>query len=112
MRYHKNRRFRHRQNGRIHKRNNGVEQGGIGSPSFLNDRPRNNNRTQNAERLVEKYNILAKEAISSGDKILSENYFQHADHFMRIVEIKKLNQSKVNVQVREQDQEKDKEKKD
>ena len=39
----------------------------------------------NAAKLVEKYNNLAREALSNGDKILSENYFQHADHFMRIL---------------------------
>ena len=36
---------------------------------------------QSPEKLFEKYNALAKEALSSGDKILSENYLQHADHF-------------------------------
>ena len=39
----------------------------------------------NASKLIEKYNDLAREALSSGDKILSENYFQHADHFTRIL---------------------------
>ena len=39
----------------------------------------------NASKLHEKYNNLAREALSSGDKILSENYFQHADHFKRIL---------------------------
>ena len=38
----------------------------------------------NAPRLIEKYNDLAREALSSGDKILSENYYQHADHFLRV----------------------------
>ena len=38
----------------------------------------------NAPKLIEKYNNLAREALSSGDKILSENYFQHADHFTRV----------------------------
>ncbi len=40
----------------------------------------------NASRLIEKYSDLAKEALTSGDKILSENYFQHAEHFIRIHE--------------------------
>ena len=40
----------------------------------------------NASKLIEKYTELAKEALSNGDKILSENYFQHADHFTRICE--------------------------
>tara|TARA_Y100000389_G_C17257105_1_gene411078 strand:+ start:197 stop:610 length:414 start_codon:yes stop_codon:yes gene_type:complete len=39
----------------------------------------------NASKLIEKYNNLAREALSSGDKISSENYFQHADHFTRIL---------------------------
>ena len=39
----------------------------------------------NASKLIEKYNNLAREVLSSGDKILSENYFQHADHFTRII---------------------------
>ncbi len=55
--------------------------------------PRQNNNFsfrgyQNAEKLIEKYSKLAKEALSTGDRILSENYFQHADHFSRIVAIK------------------------
>ena len=52
-----------------------------------------------AEKLFEKYSSLAKEAMSSGDETLSENYLQHADHFMRIIEEKNRNRnlSKVNV---------------
>ena len=44
-----------------------------------------NRNNQNASKLIEKYNNLAREALSVGDKILSENYFQHADHFTRIL---------------------------
>ena len=40
---------------------------------------------QNAAKLIEKYNDLAREALSNGDKILSENYLQHSDHFARIL---------------------------
>ena len=43
----------------------------------------------NVSKLIDKYTTLAKEALSSGDKILSENYFQHADHFSRIQSDKK-----------------------
>ena len=39
----------------------------------------------NASKLIDKYNNLAREALSTGDKILSESYFQHADHFTRVV---------------------------
>ena len=38
----------------------------------------------NAPKLIEKYNDLAREALANEDKILSENYFQHADHFTRV----------------------------
>ena len=50
--------------------------------NFKRTYPGRNN--QNASKLVEKYANLAREALSNGDKILSENYFQHADHFIRI----------------------------
>ena len=50
--------------------------------NFQRKIPGRNNH--NASKLIEKYNNLAREALSSGDKILSENYFQHADHFTRI----------------------------
>ncbi len=57
-------------------------------------RHRNPNRNnQNAAKLVEKYNNLAREALSSGDKILSENYLQHADHFSRILSMQELNKN-------------------
>ena len=46
-----------------------------------------------AEKLLEKYNNLAKEALSNGDKILSESYYQHADHFLRVIENRNLTQN-------------------
>ena len=51
--------------------------------SFKRKAPGRNNH--NASKLIEKYSDLAREASSSGDKILSENYMQHADHFTRIL---------------------------
>ena len=50
---------------------------------FKRKNPGRNN--QNAAKLIEKYNDLAREALSNGDKILSENYLQHSDHFARIL---------------------------
>ena len=91
------RRFRHRSNGRNHQsRDNGATQVRLRSNSFSSSNTRNYFKTpQSAEKLFEKYNALAKEALSSGDKTLSENYFQHADHFMRIIENKNTNQNRV-----------------
>ena len=51
--------------------------------NFKRKAPGRNNH--NAPKLIEKYNDLAREALSNGDKILSENYLQHADHFTRIL---------------------------
>ncbi len=53
------------------------------SENFKRKAPGRNNH--NAPKLIEKYNDLAREALSNGDKILSENYLQHADHFTRIL---------------------------
>ena len=94
MRHRKTRGFRHSSNSRgFRPRRNGDEQNRRGPTSFSNGRSRNNFNNQSAEKLVEKYNTLAKEALSSGDRVLSENYLQHADHFMRIIEIKNLGQN-------------------
>ena len=50
--------------------------------NFHRKSPGRNNH--NAPKLIEKYNDLAREALAQEDKILSENYFQHADHFTRV----------------------------
>ena len=97
----KTRRFRHRQNERSNfSRGNGNNQARLRSNSFSNGQTRNKFRPLlSAEKLLEKYSALAKEAMSSGDKTLGENYLQHADHFMRIVEDKNKNrdQNKVDI---------------
>ena len=89
------RRFRRRPNDRagfLH--GNGSEKIRSRSNSFSNGQTRNKFRTSlSAEKLFERYNALAKEAMSSGDKTLSENYLQHADHFMRIIEDKNRSQN-------------------
>ena len=56
--------------------------------NFKRKAPGRNNH--NAPKLIEKYNDLAREALSNGDKILSENYLQHADHFSRILQSREL----------------------
>ena len=55
---------------------------------FRRKSPGKNNH--NAPKLIEKYNDLAREALSNGDKILSENYSQHADHFLRILQEQRM----------------------
>ena len=68
-----------RRNGNGHKPNGEFSNGS----AFKRRHPGKNN--QNAAKLVEKYNDLAREALSNGDKILSENYLQHSEHFSRIL---------------------------
>ena len=63
------------------------------NPDFRHRNPGRNN--QNAAKLIDKYNNLAREALSSGDKILSENYLQHADHFSRILNLQEINKSQI-----------------
>ena len=101
MRYRKTRRFRQNSNNRGYQPRRSIGENLRMRPNtFSNDRHRNNFKSnQNAEKLVEKYNALAKEALSSGDRVLSENYFQHADHFIRIIESRALNQNQSNLQV-------------
>ena len=82
-----NRRGRFKLNGDRSFRRNGngnKPNGEFGNgSSFKRRHPGKNN--QNAAKLIEKYNDLAREALSNGDKILSENYLQHSEHFSRIL---------------------------
>jgi len=84
-----NKRSRYRNNGERNFKRNGENQSFSNSVNFQRKSPGRNN--QNAPKLIEKYTDLAREALSNGDKILSENYFQHADHFIRIQSEKEKN---------------------
>ena len=88
MRYNRPRRNKFRSNDRGFRRNDSQDLRihGINSDSKNFQRPFFGRNGLKAEKLLEKYNGLAKEALTSGDKILSESYFQHADHFLRVVE--------------------------
>ena len=81
-----NRRNNFRRNDRNFKSNGDRQKFGSNfsnNENFKRKSPGRNNH--NAPKLIEKYNDLAREALSNGDKILSENYLQHADHFTRIL---------------------------
>ena len=89
MRNGKIRRFRPRSNNKHGSRRpnhlnnaNGFHQAGSHRNGFRNTTSKN---PHNLERLVEKYKNLAKEALSSGDEVLNQNYLQHSDHFARIL---------------------------
>jgi len=97
----KPRRFRRHSNGRGQpSHGNGYGHGRPRPGSFLNSQARNNFRTgQSAEKLLEKYNNLAKEALSLGDETSCENYLQHADHFLRIIEDKNKNRENIKAEI-------------
>ena len=92
--------FRGRSNGRdFRRRSNDNESNRLIPGSFASGRGKNNFQPQQSvEKLLERYKILAKEALSSGDKTLSENYLQHVDHFERIISHKNLNKNEKNSQ--------------
>ena len=88
-----NRRGRFRNNDRNFKRNGDnskFKSDFSTNVNFQRKSPGRNNH--NASKLIEKYNDLAREALAHEDKILSENYFQHADHFIRILNEQEKNQ--------------------
>ena len=93
--------FRRRSNGRGYRRQHNDNEGRrLISGAFSNARGKNNFKPhQSVEKLLERYKLLAKEALSSGDRTLSENYLQHVDHFERIISQKKSNQNGNNSQV-------------
>ena len=95
MRYNKPRRNRFRSNDKGFRRNGSqdLRTGSINPvPNSFQRRFFSRNGLK-AEKLLEKYNNLAKEALSNGDKILSESYYQHADHFLRVIENRNSTQS-------------------
>ena len=89
-----NRRGRFRSNDRGFKRTgNGLKyQSDFHTNSDFQRKSLNRNN-HNASKLVEKYNNLAREALVNEDKILSESYFQYADHFTRVLSEREKNQS-------------------
>ena len=96
-----NKRSRFRSNGDKSFKRNGQNNSFIEGQNFQRKSPGRNN--QNANKLIEKYSDLAREALSNGDKILSENYFQHADHFLRILNDKDKNFTKDISEIQNQD---------
>ena len=88
MRYNKPRRYKFRSNDKDFRRNDSQDLriSGINSDSNNFQRRSFSRNGLKVEKLLEKYNNLAKEALSNGDKVLSESYYQHADHFLRVIE--------------------------
>jgi len=39
----------------------------------------------NAQHIADKYAALARDVMAAGDRVMAENYLQHAEHYMRII---------------------------
>ena len=92
----KKNRFRNNSD-RIFKRNGNNKTFQSSYNELIDNKRKKINKNFNPIKLIEKYTELAKEALSNGDKILSENYLQHADHFIRISD--KQNSGKSNSEI-------------
>tara|TARA_B110000503_G_scaffold30911_1_gene49901 strand:+ start:399 stop:839 length:441 start_codon:yes stop_codon:yes gene_type:complete len=60
----------------------------LGETSNNNNFSRNRNGNRgggNATKMFDKYKTLANDALSVGDIVLAESYFQHADHYARLL---------------------------
>ena len=86
----KRRPFRPRQNKSTYRgRSSGPRPGGgnghFQSSNGNNNFSRNDSMTNpfNVEKTIQKFQQLAKDAQSTGDPVLVENYLQHADHYSR-----------------------------
>ena len=103
-----NRRNNFRRNDRNFKSNGDRQKFGSNfsnGDNFKRKSPGRNNH--NAPKLIEKYNDLAREALSNGDKILSENYLQHADHFTRILNERESFKKERNLEEKSEENEKE-----
>ena len=70
-------------------RRRGGSSNSVSSNSYNNNGNLNFNRNgsmnniHNVEKIMQKYQLLAKDAQSNGDPVLAQNYLQHADHYLR-----------------------------
>jgi len=91
--------FRIRQNKGGFRRRGSGQNHNHQTNSFNNNRNFNKNGSMsnpaNVERAIQKYNQLAKDAQSSGDLILVQNYLQHADHYSRILSNLNIEENKL-----------------
>tara|TARA_B100000686_G_scaffold354686_1_gene466408 strand:+ start:8481 stop:8867 length:387 start_codon:yes stop_codon:yes gene_type:complete len=79
-------RYKNRNNGSRNNgyRNNGSRRGNNISSNNYDSNGKENKIKGNAIQVHEKYQSLARDAVSSGDTIKAEYYFQHAEHYHRV----------------------------
>lgn len=69
---------RHHNNNRPRRFNNNGNSGGNDAGNAARTR-------RHAQQQREKYQNMARDAMSMGDRVLAENYLQHADHYHRVI---------------------------
>ena len=67
------------------KRTQGHGNGRIGGPRTQTNKNNGSAVRGNARQIMERYLALAREASSAGDRITAEGYFQHAEHYYRLM---------------------------
>ena len=65
-------------------RGNGRRSGGSRNSSFESNGPQGKIRGT-AYQVIEKYQALGRDALTFGDRVAAENYFQHAEHYYRVL---------------------------
>ena len=65
-------------------RNTNGRRNGVGINQIFESNGNDSKVKGNAQQVNEKYQLLARDAKSSGDVIKAENYFQHAEHYHRL----------------------------
>ena len=66
-------------------RPNRKQHGGPSRPNSFDSSGPEGRIRGNAHQVYEKYVALARDAISAGDRVSAETYYQHAEHYFRIV---------------------------
>ena len=106
MNNNRRRNFRSRQKNNFRRRNGSI--GGSNNSNNFNSNGNVNfnrngsmNNMHNVEKTIQKFQQLAKDAQSNGDPVLAQNYFQHADHYLR--RFNELSEKKENFQEKTND---------
>ena len=72
-------------NRRMRGRGNGGRRSGPSSSQHFDSNGPDLKVRGNASQIVDKYQTLAREATTAGDPVMAENYYQHAEHYLRIL---------------------------
>lgn len=72
-------------NRRMRGRGNGARRSGPSRTQHFDSNGPDLKVRGNAQQIVDKYQTLAQEAMTGGNPVMAENYYQHAEHYLRIL---------------------------